>query len=157
MLTLRLHAPSVLEDSRVMLKAGVSTEPDKLELQLDSPVSLKKVISFGLIFLAVQVVGTLIIRWLGNSGVLLVSLIGGAVSSASTTAAAANLLVRGNVTPLQSATATVLTSIASTAMNLPIVIRQVKDKAVVREIVTGTILQAVLGVLALCCELWFLH
>jgi uncharacterized membrane protein (DUF4010 family) len=134
-----------------------TADPEKLELHLDSPVSLKKVTSFGLIFLTVQIVGTLVIRWLGNSGVLLVSLIGGAVSSASTTAASANLLTRGGITALQAATATVLTSIASTAMNLPIVIRQIKAKAVTREIVLATVLQGTVGIVVLWSERWFLR
>jgi uncharacterized membrane protein (DUF4010 family) len=129
-------------------------DPKELELHLDSPVSLKKVITFGLIFLSVQVIGTLVIRWMGNSGVLLVSLIGGAVSSASTTAASANLLTRQSITALQAATATVLTSIASTAMNLPLVAREIRVKSVIREIVLATVLQGIVGVLVLWAEKW---
>ena len=127
-------------------------DPEKLELHLDSPVSLRKVSSFGAIFLLVQIVGTLAIRWMGNSGVLIVSLIGGAVSSASTTAASANLLTRGNISPLQAATAVVITSIASTAMNLPIVARHIRVKAVIREIVVATVLQGAIGILVLFAE-----
>jgi uncharacterized membrane protein (DUF4010 family) len=132
-------------------------EPDQLELRLDSPVSLKKVTSFGLIFLAVQVAGTLAMRWLGTSGVLLVSLIGGAVSSASTTAASANLLTRGSITALQAGTATVLTSIASTAMNLPMIRRNIKEKSINREIVFATALQASVGLAVLWCQRWWVR
>ena len=96
-------------------------------------------------------------RWLGNSGVLLVSVIGGTVSSASTTAAAANLLTHGNVSAQQAGTATVLTSIASTTMNLPIVKRQIKVKGVMREIVLATILQGIVGITILFFERWFIH
>jgi len=32
------------------------------------PVSLKKVTNFGVLFLAIQIVGTLAVRWFGNSG-----------------------------------------------------------------------------------------
>jgi uncharacterized membrane protein (DUF4010 family) len=132
----------------------MEAEPKELELQLASPISLKKVINFGLLFLAIQIVGTLAVRWLGNSGVLVLSLVGGAVSSASTTAAAANLLTHGSITPLQAGTATVLTSIASTAMNLPIVNRHIKVKGIMREIVFATILQGVVGIVVLFCERW---
>jgi uncharacterized membrane protein (DUF4010 family) len=135
----------------------VDAEPHQLELHLASPVSLKKVTAFGLIFLAVQVVGTVAIRWLGASGWLLVSLIGGAVSSASTTAASANLLTRGSITALQAGTATVLTSIASTAMNLPMVRRHIHDRSINREIVAATALQAAVGLAVLWCQRWWLR
>jgi uncharacterized membrane protein (DUF4010 family) len=130
----------------------VDASPDKLELHLGSPVSFRKIFTFGMLFLAIQVIGTLAVRWLGNSGVLLVSVIGGAVSSASTTAAAANLLSQLRITAMQAGTATVLTSIASTAMNLPIIKRQVKVQSIAREIVLTTCLQAIVGIAVLLAE-----
>jgi uncharacterized membrane protein (DUF4010 family) len=135
----------------------VEANQRELELHLASPVSLKKVINFGLIFLAIQTVGTLAVRWFGNSGVLIVSVIGGTVSSASTTAASANLLTRGSISALQAGTAAVLTSIASTAMNLPIVKRQIKESGVVREIVLATLLQAGVGIAVLFAERWIVR
>ena len=50
-----------------------------------------------------------------------------------------------------------LTSIASTGMNLPIAIRQIKVKSVTREIVLATMLQGTIGIRVLMCERWFLH
>jgi uncharacterized membrane protein (DUF4010 family) len=135
----------------------VEADPKELELHLTSPVSLKKVTNFGLLFLAIQIVGTLAVRWLGNSGVLLVSVVGGFISSASTTAAAANLLAHARIGALEAGTATVLTSIASTGMNLPIAIRQIKVKSVTREIVVATMLQGTVGITVLICERWFVH
>jgi uncharacterized membrane protein (DUF4010 family) len=129
-------------------------EAQDLELDLASPVSPKKVLNFGLLFLIIQVLGTLGARWLGNGGILLISVIGGTVSSASTTAAAANLVTHGSVTALQGATATVLTSITSTAMNLPLIRRHIKVNAVVREIMLATALQATAGVLVLLGQAW---
>jgi hypothetical protein len=41
----------------------------------------------------------------------------------------------------------VLTSVASTTMNLPIVYRQIREKAEVREIFRATLLQAAFGML----------
>ena len=133
----------------------MDANPKEVELHLASPVSLKRVISFGFLFIAIQIAGTLAVRWLGNSGVLLVSVIGGTVSSASTTAAAANLLTHGNVSAQQAGIATVLTSIASTTMNLPIVKRQIKVKGVMREIVLATILQGIVGISIVIIEKWF--
>lgn len=68
-------------------------------LQLGSPVSLRHVFTFGLIFLAIGAAGTLGQKYLGQSGFLLVSGVGGLVSSASATAAAANMVHRGTLTP----------------------------------------------------------
>ena len=51
--------------------------------------------------------------------------------------------------------ATVLTSIASTTMNLPIVKRQIKVKGVMREIVLATILQGIVGISIVIIERWF--
>jgi len=62
-----------------------------LEFHLASPISLRKILSFGLVFLIIQISATAAARWLGNSGVLVVSALGGMVSSASTTAAAAKM------------------------------------------------------------------
>jgi hypothetical protein len=57
---------------------------------------------------------------------------GGLVSSASTTAAAATMAMHGKITPALAGSATVLTSLASAAVNLPIIWRTTKDKAAVR-------------------------
>jgi uncharacterized membrane protein (DUF4010 family) len=138
-------------------RRSASSDSKELELHLASPVSLKKVANFGVLFLAIQMIGTLAARWLGNSGVLLVSLVGGTVSSASTTAAVANLVTYGSVSALQAGTATVLTSIASTGMNLPIVSRQIADRGVAREIMLATALQAVVGTTVLFFETWFIR
>jgi uncharacterized membrane protein (DUF4010 family) len=130
---------------------------EEVELHLASPVSLKKVLSFGALFLVIQVFGTAAARWLGNSGFLVVSFVGGIVSSASATAAAANMVSHGSVTALEAAMATILTSIASQGMNLPIIRRHVKDKEVVRNIFLATALQTFVGLAAMIGQAWLLH
>jgi uncharacterized membrane protein (DUF4010 family) len=57
---------------------------------------------------------------------------GGLVSSASTTAAAATMAMHGKITPALAGSATVVTSLASAAVNLPIVWRTTRDKTVVK-------------------------
>jgi len=69
------------------------------DLQLSSPVSIRKVLSFGSLFLLIEIAGALGKRFLGHHGVLVVSLLGGLVSSASTTAAAALLAAHGETVP----------------------------------------------------------
>jgi hypothetical protein len=58
---------------------------------------------------------------------------------------------------MQAGTATVLTSVASTTMNLPIVYRQIKEKTEVREIFMTTALQAAIGILILFGQSKFLR
>jgi hypothetical protein len=57
---------------------------------------------------------------------------GGLLSSASNTAAAAMMAMHGKITAALAGSATVLTSLASATVNLPIVWRTAKDKAMVK-------------------------
>jgi uncharacterized membrane protein (DUF4010 family) len=101
-------------------------------LTLTSPISLTKVLWFGIVFISIQVAGTLLTRYFGSEGMLATGIFGGLVSSASTTAAAATMAMHGKITPALAGSAVVLTSLASAAVNLPIVWRTVKDKAVLK-------------------------
>ncbi|MGA7216860.1 MAG: DUF4010 domain-containing protein, partial [Candidatus Sulfotelmatobacter sp.] len=71
-------------------------------------------------------------RYFGNYGMLATGIFGGLVSSASTTAAAATMAMHGKITAALAGSATVLTSLASAAVNLPIVWRTTKDKAALK-------------------------
>jgi uncharacterized membrane protein (DUF4010 family) len=136
-------------------------QAEKLEgevaLTLASPVSLKKVLNFGLLFLAVQVVATLGQRLVGSAGFEIVSVLGGLVSSASTTAASANMAMHGKVTAAQAGVAVVLTSMASALADLPIVQRQIKAKPVFKELVVSSLLQVVAGIVVLAVEARFMR
>ncbi len=76
----------------------------------------------------------------------MISVLGGLVSSASTTAAAANLVMHGKIAATEAGTATVLTSIASLLVNLPIVQKQIRNKSVIRDLYVTSLLQAAVGV-----------
>lgn len=119
---------------------------------LGSPVSIETVLKFAVLFLAIQIAGTLAQRHLGSSGFQLVSFLGGLFSSASTTAAAADLAFHGKTSALQAAIAVVLASIASVLINLPILRRQAGAKRSLPGIVTATVLQIVAGAAALLLE-----
>ena len=67
------------------------------EIHLESPVSLNRVLTFAAFFLLIQVVSTLGERYLGDLGFLGMSVLGGLVSSASTSAAAANMVGHGQM------------------------------------------------------------
>lgn len=119
------------------------------KLALTSPVSLKKVSAFAGLFLVIQILGTLAQRMFGSSGLQAISVLGGFVSSASTTAAAANLVMHGKIMASEAGTATVLTSIASLLVDLPIVHKQIRDRAIIRNLYSTSLLQAVVGITVL--------
>ena len=118
----------------------------EVNIDVGSPVSLRKVASFALLFLILQIVATLGQRWLGNAGFQIVSVLGGLFSSASTTAAAANMAMHGHVAQSQAGIAVILTSISSALINLPLVQRQAKLRSQLRELVLSSALQAIVGI-----------
>jgi len=122
------------------------------ELKLSSPLSLPKVLKFGIIFLGIEVIGNIGQRYLGHLGFLLVSVIGGLVSSASTAGAAATLAMHGKITPQTAGLATVLTSMASALSNLPLLHQQVRNWAITRRLTLlslGIVAAGVIAMLAL--------
>jgi uncharacterized membrane protein (DUF4010 family) len=127
------------------------------QLQLGSPVSLGRVLTFGLFLLVIGAAGTLAQRYLGQSGFFLVSAIGGLVSSASTTAAAGNLVKHGSIVPAAAGVATVLTSVTSALANLPIVQRQAGDPQVIRPLFRLTCVIVLVGLLTLVAMRWWSH
>jgi uncharacterized membrane protein (DUF4010 family) len=78
-----------------------------------------------------------------------VSILGGLVSSASTTAAAANMVAHGQLAPQLAGTGVVLASLASALINLPIIRRQAKSPALMRGIAIRTVELTILGVAVL--------
>lgn len=124
-----------------------------VSLPLVSPVSLQRVLSFAALFVAIQVVSTLLQRAFGTFGLHIASLIGGLASSAGMTAAAADLVIQGKILASQAGTATVLASIASVLVDLPLVHKQARDRQVIREVYSVSILQLAVGIAATFVEL----
>jgi uncharacterized membrane protein (DUF4010 family) len=114
-------------------------------LQLSSPVSLKRVFKFGIVFVLLQASGSLAQRTFGSFGVLAISLLGGLVSSASSTAAAARLAAHGDISPAVAGVATILTSISSAFVNLPLVYQVTKDKNLTRNLLFTTLASIAVG------------
>jgi uncharacterized membrane protein (DUF4010 family) len=125
-----------------------STEPVR-SLRLDSPVSLRHVLNFGALFILMEIVGTIGARYLGKFGFLALSLLGGTVSSASTTAAAATMAIHGKLSPDVAGVATVFASIASALVNLPLVQRQTHNKQLTRTLAAISLLLVVAGLAVL--------
>jgi uncharacterized membrane protein (DUF4010 family) len=124
-------------------------------LTLTSPISLTKVLWFGIVFISIQVVGTLLTRYFGSGGMLATGVFGGLVSSASTTAAAATMAMHGKITPALAGSATVLTSLASAAVNLPIVWRTTKDKTIMKALTIKMAAVIGMGIAAVALDRFF--
>jgi uncharacterized membrane protein (DUF4010 family) len=130
----------------------VTDVDQEVTIDLGSPVSLKKVSSFAILFLLLQMVATLGQRWIGNLGFQIVSVLGGLFSSASTTAAAANMAMHGHVDQSQAGVAVVLTSISSALINLPLVQRRARLRPQMRGLVLSSVLQVVVGIAILLLQ-----
>ena len=119
------------------------------QLRLASPVSLPHVLEFAAIFVALSAAGTLAQRYFGALGFSALSVIGGLVSSASTTATAAALVARGKVAPQSGGIAVVLTSMASVFVDMPIVYRHIRERSVSRRLVAASSIVIALGLLVM--------
>jgi uncharacterized membrane protein (DUF4010 family) len=122
-------------------------------LNLDSPVSLRRVLYFSALLLGLACAGTLAQQRFGSAGFLVVTLIGGLVSSASTTATTAALAATGQVAPEMAGIAIVLTSITSALVNVPLVYQQSRHRALTRRLAWASVGITCLGLLALALPL----
>ncbi len=125
------------------------------ELALGSPISLKRVLSYAALFVAIQAGGTLAARIFGNLGFMVASIISGVASSASATAAAANLASSGKISAELAGTAAVLGSMASALTSIPLVVRKLSGTVLARVLLTS-LLQLAVGIAVLAAQHHFL-
>jgi len=102
------------------------------ELPLRSPFSLRSALYYGLLFIALEVLGESGRRALGAWGLYVVSLAGGLVSSASAVASAGSLGSHGMASWTLAGNAAVVASLASISVNAVIVGRVARVPALVR-------------------------
>jgi uncharacterized membrane protein (DUF4010 family) len=121
------------------------------ELALSSPISLHRVMSYGILFLGIQVLSTLAERLFGAGGFITASCFSGMASSASATAAAANLSASMKITPALAGTATVIASMASLMTNLPLIFKRV-SRPILYKVAWSTTLQVAVGVAVLTSQ-----
>ncbi|MBJ6763430.1 MgtC/SapB family protein [Myxococcaceae bacterium JPH2] len=98
-------------------------ESEAPALPLKSPFSLPSALKFGLIFLVLQVVGTVGQHLLGRAGFYAVSAVGGLVSSASAVASAASLCANGTISATTAGVGAIIASLASALINFILVAR----------------------------------
>jgi len=118
---------------------------DAPALQIGSPFEIRKIISFGLLFIAIEIAGSLGQRLLGTTGTVAVSVLGGLVSSASATAAAATLSAHGAIGADTAALCTIVASIASAMANVPIVYRAFRNGRLMRRLVLVSSVISLIG------------
>ena len=132
--------------------ARTRTDETSQEIQLESPVSLKRVLNFAVLFLMIQIISTLGERYLGKFGFLGISVIGGLVSSASTSAAAANMVGHGQMQAALAGEGVVLASVSSALINLPIIHRNARNLALSRRLAVLTATLSAIGVAVLALQ-----
>jgi len=135
----------------LLLRTGKPDDEPGIELALGSPISLRRVLSYGLLFIAIEVIGTLAERAFGNVGFMAASGISGIASSASATAAAANLSASGKITPELAGTAAVIASMSSALTNVPLVFKRLSRTLLLR-IASSTALQIIVGIAVLAVQ-----
>jgi uncharacterized membrane protein (DUF4010 family) len=121
-------------------------ESSGVGLPLESPFSLSSALRFGLLFLALNVAGTLAQRWVGQWGFYGVSLAGGLVSSASSVASAGALAREGALAAGVAGTGAIIASLASALVNLPLVARVARERPLTRRTSFALILIVVVGI-----------
>ncbi|MEO7987249.1 MAG: DUF4010 domain-containing protein [Gemmatimonadales bacterium] len=122
--------------------------------KMSSPFSLTAALKFGVMFLVLEIAGVLAQRKLGHGGFYLVSFFGGFVSSASAVASAANLAAAGTLPPAVAGTGAIIASLASAAVNLPLVVRIGRTPALTRRVAIVIVLIILLGVAGVLIPSW---
>jgi uncharacterized membrane protein (DUF4010 family) len=115
-------------------------------LQLSSPFSLSSALKFGALFVLFGVGGAIAQRELGEFGFYGVSLIGGALSSASAVASAALLAAHGSMPFDVAGRGAALASVTSAFVNLPLAARIAREQPLTRRIVLSLGAVVVLGI-----------
>jgi uncharacterized membrane protein (DUF4010 family) len=138
----------ILRDKITKVKLVTTTQ----RLELDSPISIKKVLSFGILFIMIEVSGTLLTRFFGSYGLLATGVFGGLVSSASTTAAAATMAMHHKISPALAGSVAIVSSLASAVINLPIVWKTISDKAAVKKLTVELLLVIITGIAAVILD-----
>jgi uncharacterized membrane protein (DUF4010 family) len=136
------------ESKDTMDKQASESNSAPLLPSLESPFSLTAAFKFGVIFLVIDIAGTLAQHALGETGFYLVSAVGGLISSASAVASAGTLAAAGTIPPQVAGNGAIIASAMSAVVNLPLVARLAKDRVLTLKtagVLGIIILLAVLG------------
>jgi uncharacterized membrane protein (DUF4010 family) len=126
--------------------------PDTTEapaLVLESPFQLSAALKFGLVFMALNVVGALAQRHLGAASFYVVCGLGGLLSSGSSIAAAATLIAHHEISVTAGVNGIILSSLVSVLTNVPVVLGLVRERRFSRRVSWSLATVAGLGVVGL--------
>lgn len=123
------------------------------QLRLSSPLSLRRISTFGALFVLIEICGKLAERFMGHLGFLTFSFAGGLASSSSTAATAAIMTARGQLKAEVAGVAVVLCSIASSLVDIPLVYQQTRDRRMMKSLVTVSCVMVLVGVVVLILTL----
>jgi uncharacterized membrane protein (DUF4010 family) len=137
--------------SRVRASQAGQAAPD---LRLESPFSIRSALQLGLVFVALQVAGTLAQRHLGEAGFYSVSVAGGLVSSSSAVASAASLAAQKTISPWVAGTGALLASLTSALVGWPLLARLSRSPRLNRRVAWSLSALAVLGLLGFVATSW---
>ncbi len=143
----------ILWRSNPVLQTDTSVTP----LNLDSPFSLSAALKFGLIFLALNVIGAVVERRFGSASFYFVSLAGGLLSSGSSIASAATLIHHGELSPATGVNGVVISSLTSVLVNIPLVRRIAASPAMCRKLTVSLLAVALAGILGVALNGIWLH
>ncbi len=124
------------------------------DLRLESPFSIRSAVQLGLVFVALQVAGTLAQRGLGEAGFYSVSVAGGLLSSSSAVASAASLAAQNTISAWVAGTAAVLASLTSALVGWPIIARLSHSRSLNRRVGLSLGFLALLGLLGFLGSSW---
>jgi len=138
---------SVVVTSRIHVQ-----ETETAPLHIQSPISFRHALTFGALFVLIAVTANLANRELGPAGFLLVSALGGLVSSASTSAAAGILASKGALPPDLAGYGVVVASMASLAFHVPVAQMAGRNSTVTTRLAQLSILILAAGVAGLVAQ-----
>jgi uncharacterized membrane protein (DUF4010 family) len=138
---------SVIVTNRIHVK-----ETETAPLHLKSPISVRHALTFGGLFVIIALTAELANRTFGETGFLLVSALGGLVSSASTSAAAGVLAAKGALPPELAGYGVVFTSMASLAFHVPMAQMAGRNNTVTARLARLSMLILIAGVAGLVTQ-----
>ncbi|MCS6963600.1 MgtC/SapB family protein [Thermoflexus sp.] len=123
-------------------------------IRLAFPFSLRHSLLFGMFYLVIRAAVALADRFLGLGGFMMVTFLGGLVSSASTAAAAATLAAQGRIPPETAGLGVVLASMASLLFHVPMARLGGLQGPWLRRLGIASALTVAVGILGLALEGW---
>ena len=121
------------------------TKEVSAKIELELPFSLPLALKYGVVFLVLNIVGSVTQREFGDVGFYVVSVVGGLMSSASAVAAAATLASQGTISPTVAGSGAVLASFTSLTFSLSFVL-QTRNRPLIVRVASAMACVAIAGV-----------